>query len=115
MAQPVLNILVIESIKVGKEKIIEDIMKTRLIPALRKQLPEFRWKIYRPLLGGMSKIFLIAPISASNLIQYDEWINAALAKEHGKAESEQYLAQWWECVDSVEYLAVAEDPEMSNP
>jgi len=109
-----LNILIIESIKPGREKIIEEIMKTRLIPALRKQLPEFRWKIYRPVLGAMSKIILLAPISAQNLVRYDEWINAALAKEHGAAESTRYLEQWWECVDSIDYMGVVEDPAMSN-
>ena len=116
MAKRKLHIVVIDSIKFGKEATVGRIIKTKLIPALRKQLPNFKWKIYRPVVGGkLGLMILIAPVSAEHLANYDEWIVGALEREHGKKEAARYLKVWYDCLDSSEYMAVVEEPEWSNP
>jgi len=44
--------MIVDTIKPGKEMLLERILKEKLIPALRKQEPDFHWRIYRSVVGG---------------------------------------------------------------
>lgn len=115
MAKRKLNIMVTDTIKPGKEDVIVGLMKNKVMPALRKQLPDFHWRVYRSALGGMGKWIVIAPMTPENLANYDEWLMTALEKQLGKEEVARIASEWYACVDSVEYLGVVEDEEVSNP
>jgi hypothetical protein len=115
MAERKLNIMVTDIIRPGKEAVVEQILKEKLIPALRKQLPNFKWKIYRPIVGdNLGKMMLIAEVTPEQLVNYDQWIVTALEREHGKAEASRYLLEWYESLHSSEYTAIVEDPEWSS-
>lgn len=116
MAERKLRIIVTDTIKPGRDAQLGQIMRERLIPALRKQLPEFKWTVYRPVMGGkFGQMILIGTgVTAEHLVNFDEWIVSALEREHGKAETARYLKEWYDGVDVSEYMAVVEDPDWSN-
>lgn len=115
MAERKLHIMVTDIIRPGKEPVIEQILKEKLIPALRKQLPNFKWKIYRPIVGdNLGKMILIAEVTPEQLVNYDQWIFTSLEREHGSEEASRYLLEWYEALISSEYTAIVEDSEWSN-
>lgn len=114
MAKQKLFIMVVDMIKPGRDAKVKEIMTRKVIPAVRKQLPDFKWKLYRPVIGKMGLLVVIAPIDSETLVKYDEWIFAALEKEHGSEDVARYAAELYDCIESSEYIALTEDAEMSN-
>ena len=115
MAERKLHIIVTDVIKPGRDAQNAQIMREWIIPALKKQLPEFKWKVYRPVVGGkLGLMILIAQIDPQHLVNFDDWIIGALEKEHGKEEAGRYLKQWYDNLDSSEYMAVYEEPDWSK-
>ncbi len=116
MAERKLRIIVTDAIKFGCEERLGQIMRERFIPALRKQLPGFKWTVYRPVIGGkLGLMILVASgVTAEQIVNFDEWIVSALEREHGKAEASRYLKDWYDGLHSSEYMVVVEDPDWSN-
>ncbi len=115
MAERSLRIIVTDTIKPGRDARMAEIMRDKLIPALRKQLPDFKWTVYRPVVGKLGLMILIGTgITPETLVDYDNWIIAALEREHGKEGAWEYLREWYDNLDSTEYMAVFEEPDWSN-
>lgn len=115
MADRKLHMMVTDIIIPGKEAVVEKILKEKLIPGLRKQLPNFKWKIYRPVVGDvLGKMILIAEVTPEQLVNYDQWIYSSCAREHGNEETTRYFREWYESLVSSEYTAIVEDPDWSS-
>jgi hypothetical protein len=115
MAERKLHIIVTDVIKPGRDAENARIMHERFIPALKQQLPQFKWKVYRPVVGGkLGLMILMAEIDPEHLVDFDDWIITALEKHWGKEATARDLKSWYDNLDSSEYMAVYEEPNWSN-
>lgn len=98
MAERTLHIIVTDTIKPGRDARMAEIMHDKIVPAIRKQLPEFKWKVYRPVVGGKLGLMILigTGITPQTLVDFDTWVIDALEREHGKEGAWAYLKEWYD-------------------
>lgn len=97
--------VVIHKAKPGKEETFRQMLHA-LVPAWKKQLPELALTIYRSATAERGLFIAHVTIPLVHLADFYEWATEALEREWGKAKTERYLKEYYECLEDSKQLAV---------
>ena len=72
----------------------------------KKHVPEISVRRFRSATAARGVFIALVTFRAENLHHFYEWSGAALEKEWGKAETEQYLDEYYGCLEESQQIAV---------
>jgi hypothetical protein len=77
-----------------------------LVPAWKKQIPELSLTIYRSATAERGLFIAHVTIPLVHLPDFYEWATEALEREWGKAKTDRYLSEYYDCLEDSKQLAV---------
>ena len=96
--------------KAGKEARFLQMM-VDVAEAWKKQLPEITVTRYRSATAERGVFIVLVKLRAENLHHFYEWTGAALEREWGEAATEEFLAEYYGCLEESRQIAVVTEAD----
>jgi hypothetical protein len=97
--------VVVHKTKPNKEEKFRDMLHA-LVPAWKKQIPELSLTVYRSATAERGLFIAHVTIPLEHLPDFYEWSVIALEREWGKARTDRYLRDYYDCLQESKQLAV---------
>ena len=86
-------------------------MMVDVAEAWKKQLPEIVVTRYRSATSERGVYVVLVKLRAINLHHFYDWTGAALEREWGVAETEKFLAEYYDCLEDSRQIAVVTEAD----